>query len=150
MLRPHFALLLVTAAASSAEPPPPPEAEARKQLAALEDSLCKANVAADGPFFDRLTATEAIFTTPDGATLGREQVLAPFHGKEKPAYKIESCQNAEVVVRPYGTAAVVTGVVTVKGVGPQGGYTDKSRYTQVLVWRDGRWQLVAAHGSHLN
>jgi len=43
----------------------------------------------------------------------------------------------------------VTGVVTVKGTGPNGAYTDRSRYTHTLLWRDGRWQLVAAHGSHL-
>ncbi len=128
---------------------PPAADEVRRQLATLEDDVCKANVARDGAFFERFTAAEAIFTTPDGHTLGRDDVLAVFRDRSPPRFVLESCANEDVVVRPLGGAAVVTGIVTVHGKGPDGKYVDRSRYTQTLVWRDGRWQLVAAHGSEL-
>jgi ketosteroid isomerase-like protein len=51
--------------------------------------------------------------------------------------------DLDMQVSTYGSTAVVTGVENLKGT-----YKGRSgemalRFTNVLVWRDGRWQLVS-------
>ncbi|MBI3666909.1 MAG: nuclear transport factor 2 family protein, partial [Acidobacteria bacterium] len=58
--------------------------------------------------------------------------------------KIVSVDDQDVVVRVYGTVAVITGLSRSKVL--TGGREDSGpgRYIQVYVRRQGRWQIVAA------
>ncbi|MEO0560184.1 MAG: nuclear transport factor 2 family protein [Bacteroidota bacterium] len=48
-------------------------------------------------------------------------------------------------VRLYGSVAILTGIYVSES--PQG--TNRSRYTDTWIWRDGRWQVVASHLTRL-
>ncbi len=53
-------------------------------------------------------------------------------------------------VRLYPLSAVVTGRVTITRKDKDGKViTRKSRFTDVFVWRDATWQLVAGHSSRI-
>jgi hypothetical protein len=44
----------------------------------------------------------------------------------------------------------VTARVTISGKNKEGKpFTRQSRFTDVFVWRDGRWQIVAGHSSSI-
>ena len=55
----------------------------------------------------------------------------------------------EMKVFDYGKTAVVLGRVTTTTRGKDGEVTRKSRFTDVFVKRDGRWQIVAGHSSRI-
>lgn len=76
----------------------------------------------------------------DGSVISRPTMLA---GAAKP-----SDNHSELVdmhARIYGNVGVVRGIgVNSKNGRPAG----KTRFTDVFVYRDGRWQCVAGHDSH--
>jgi hypothetical protein len=51
--------------------------------------------------------------------------------------------------RVYGKTAVVTGLVTSTYKNADHQIVVRSRFTDVFVKRNGRWQLVAGHSSRL-
>jgi len=55
----------------------------------------------------------------------------------------------EMNVLLYDKTAVVTGRVTTKRMVKGAEVVSKSRFTDVFVWRQERWQLVAGHSSRI-
>jgi hypothetical protein len=52
-------------------------------------------------------------------------------------------RQSSTVTPPYANVAVVTGRNTVKGTFARKDISGPTRFTDVFVWRDGRWQCVA-------
>ncbi len=60
----------------------------------------------------------------------------------------ESLELSDLNVRLEGNIAVVTGVNHVRGRDDKGQPLDRrSRFTDVFVKRDGRWQVLATQGT---
>jgi Ketosteroid isomerase homolog len=57
--------------------------------------------------------------------------------------KPEYIHDVDLKVTPYGDTAVVTGVENLKGTYKGRPGEMSLRFTNVLVWRDNRWQLVS-------
>ena len=55
----------------------------------------------------------------------------------------------EVRILLNGNTAVVNARTTFHGMKDGQPITSKGRFTDVLVWRDGRWQIVAGHNSRI-
>jgi hypothetical protein len=55
----------------------------------------------------------------------------------------------EMKMMLYDKTAVVTGRVTAKRMVKGAQVTGQSRFTDVFVYRQGRWQLVAGHFSRI-
>jgi ketosteroid isomerase-like protein len=55
---------------------------------------------------------------------------------------------SEMHARIYGDFAYIRGVATAIAKAPGAPLNDKVRFTDVYVYREGRWQCVAAHESH--
>jgi Domain of unknown function (DUF4440) len=108
----------------------------------IEREIGRANRECDYDYFRRIEADEFIFTGANGAVTTRAEDLAG----EKDCHKTDYDQ---VIDEPrlllYGTVAVFNArnTITVKGV------LHRNRFTDVFVWRDGRWQLVAGHSSRI-
>ena len=77
-------------------------------------------------------------TTPQGRLERRDAALASWrsHGSTRPM------QPADLWVRVYGDAAVLTGVIDAPDVG-----ATRLRITKTFVRQNGRWLLAALHGS---
>jgi uncharacterized protein (TIGR02246 family) len=134
-------LIAVAVPGSRAAQPAASEAELR----ALEEKLARAWVEKDRPFIEGLLAADWSVTDATGQVLTKDQVLAQtFASADR---TIDSMTIDDVRVRLFGSMAVVTG--RTRATGSYRGQTGSAvlRFTDVFVERDGRWQIVASHGS---
>jgi ketosteroid isomerase-like protein len=98
----------------------------------------------DVHFIENIMADEYVVTTAEGkrGTKAQELALAAEFNQQ-----IDSATLNEFTVKLYGDTAVVW--FTQHLVGPSKGRRLELtyRYTDVFVWRAGRWQCVASQGT---
>jgi len=118
------------------------------ELMQLERDIGQANIKRDKAFFERVEADEFIFTDSGGGTTTKAEDVASL---DKPAgeFKLVSYEVDEMKVMIYDKTAVVTGRATTKSQGKDREIISRSRFTDVFVKRDGRWQIVAGHSSRI-
>jgi hypothetical protein len=115
----------------------------------LERDIGKANIDRDYNFFERVEAEEFIFTGDNGSLLTRKEDLAGLKEPANPGVKLKAYDVDEMKVTLYDKVAVITGRVTTTTTVKGTDASRQSRFTDVFVWRDGRWQIVAGHSSRL-
>ncbi len=108
---------------------------------------CEAFRLRDVARLEKLLATEFVLVDSQGVVQSRAQNIEEVRQGD-PAYDI--FHNMDMSARVYGSAAVVQGVTHVKGKSGGKTFEIKLRFTDTLVKRDGRWQLVVSHVSRLN
>ena len=84
-----------------------------------------------------------------GGVTTRKQDLEGLKQPANPDVKLVAYDVDEMRVMLYYKTAVVTGRVTTKRMVKGAAVTGQSRFTDVFVWRQGRWQLVAGHSSRI-
>ena len=150
-----FALLVVPACAVTAESRQKTNSKAsntdqtKQPLMQLERDIGKANIERDYKFFDRVEAEEFIFTGADGSLLKKQEDLKELKEPATPDLTLLAYEADEMNVLLYEKTAVVTGRVTTKRRFKGTESSSQSRFTDVFVLRDGRWQIVAGHSSRL-
>jgi ketosteroid isomerase-like protein len=119
----------------------------RGDLIGIERAIGRANLDCDFKYFDQIEADDFVFTDASGALSNKKEDLAG----EKDCHKFAGSYDLDQTeVRLYGNTAVVTSRVTITGTGRDGKPVNRrSRFTDVFVWRDGRWQIVAGHSSRI-
>ena len=147
----NLLILLVfcsTVLAQTTKKPNPEQSKVEAELLQLERDIGEANIKRDKGFFERVEADEFIFTDSGGGITTKAEDVASL---DKPAgeFKLISYLVDEMKVSIYGKTAVVTGRTTTTSRGKDHEVTNKSRFTDVFVKRDGRWQLVAGHSSRI-
>jgi len=125
------------------------EERIKNELMQLERAIGKANVESDYAFFDRVEAEEFIFTDPGGGITTKKQDLEGLKQPANPDVKLVAYDVDEMKVMLYDKTAVVIGRVTTKRTIKGAAVTGQSRFTDVFVWRQGRWQIVAGHSSRI-
>lgn len=125
-----------------------PSSQVVAQLMQIERDIGDANVRRDKAFFERIEADEFVFIDSGGGITTKAEDVASL---DKPAgeTRLVSYVPSEMTVRVYGKTAVVTGLVTSTYKNAERETVVRSRFTDVFVKRDGRWQLVAGHSSRL-
>ena len=124
-------------------------AQTRQVLMQLERDIGKANIERDYAFFDRVEADEFIFTGADGSLLNKQEDLKGLKEPANPDVVLLAYDVDEMNVLLYDKTAVVTGRVTTKRRYKGAESSSQSRFTDVFVWREARWQIVAGHSSRL-
>jgi hypothetical protein len=125
------------------------EERSKQELMQLERDIGKANVTRDYAFFDRVEADEFIFTDSGGAVTTKKEDLESVKAPANPDSKLLSYDIDDLKVMLYGRTAVVWGRSTLNGINKGQEWTGQSRFTDVFVWRDNRWQIVAGHSSRI-
>lgn len=125
------------------------EDQTKQDLMQLERDIGKANIERDYKFFDRVEAEEFIFTGADGSVLSKPEDLKGLKEPANPDVTLLAYDVDEMNVLLYEKSAVVTGRVTTKRKYKGAEIISLSRFTDVFVLRDGRWQIVAGHSSRL-
>jgi hypothetical protein len=140
------ALLTMPVLAQDSKPTGSPD-QIKKDLLEIERQIGRANFECDYKYFDRIEAEEFFFTGPSGDNETKQQDMAG----EKDCHKFGGTYDLdETRISVYGNSAVVTARVTISGKNKEGkDFTHRSRFTDVFVWRDGRWQIVAGHSSKI-
>ena len=137
--------LLVSAVSALAQSAAPAgRAEIQQQLLRIEEQTAQANNACDYGFFRKFEAQEFIFTDSQGNVITRAEDLA---GEKdcKPKDDTHAFDEPRLIVGP-GTA-VLNARHTISGQRNRKPFRVQTRFTDVFVWRDGRWQMVAGHSS---
>ena len=136
-----IALLAAAALAAASAPvasgaPRDPEV---REIVRLEDAWRQARIDGDVPFLERFYAAEMRVQGMDGKMQSRAVDIELF---AKRVIRPQSITHGPLDVSVYGHTAVVTGLDHI--VGSYGGRQGELwlRFTDVLVKRDGRWQLV--------
>ena len=112
---------------------------ARAEITQVEDAWRKARIAGDTDFLESFYAKEGRIQGMTGKVQSRDADIEVFAtGKIKPKF----IDHGPLDIATYGDTAVVTGVDHLGGTA-FGHYGEMYlRFTDVLVKRDGRWQLV--------
>ena len=142
-----LATLLIATPGSAADNPAGEKTKA--ELVQLERDIGAANVRRDAAFFERVEADEFVFTDSGGGLTTKAEDVAGVKAPPNPDARLLAYDVDDVQVRLYGDAAVVTGRVTTRQLVKGEERTGRSRFTDVFVRRDGRWQLVAGHSSRI-
>ncbi|HUF31160.1 MAG TPA: nuclear transport factor 2 family protein [Gemmatimonadaceae bacterium] len=80
-----------------------------------------------------------------GALSTKQQEIADLRSSKR---TVDSAKASDLVVRVEGNTAVVTGVYHTTGKDEQAkAYDRKTRFTDVYVKRDGRWQVLTSQGT---
>jgi ketosteroid isomerase-like protein len=100
----------------------------------------------DADWIERNYARDATdVQSGNGALFTKAQTLAETRG-DRSTYEV--VETTEMAARVEGNAAIVTGVFHVKGrSGENQPFDRRSRYTDVWIKRDGRWQVWASQGT---
>ena len=118
--------------------------DAEAEITELLQDWRDARVAGDTDFLEKFYAQELRIQGTNGAVITREDDIRGFaSGLIRP----EFIRAEEMNVALYGAVALVTGRDHLKGT--YGGVSGERRvrFLNVLVLRDGRWQLVASQGT---
>ena len=118
------------------------------ELMQIERDIGQANIRRDKAYFERIEADEFIFTDSGGGLTTKAEDVASL---DKPVgdVKLVSYEVDDMKVRLYDDTAVVTGRTTTVSRAKDREFMSKSRFTDVFVKRNGKWQLVAGHSSRI-
>ena len=115
-------------------------------LIALERGWNDAFYKRDVKFIERLLAEEFVATYDDGTRGDKQKELALAAAFNQ---QIESAVQDDFVVKIYRDTAVVWFTLNIVGI-KQGERSPLTlRYTDVWVFRDGRWQCVSTHSTRV-
>lgn len=120
-----------------------------RKLLAIEDELDAAVRARVSPeaTFERHLAAQWYSIGPHGDIYNRAQMIAIVKSNSD---RIERTELFDVIVRVYGSVAVVTGGTREIGTRGDGrAYVEPYRWTDVFHRRAGRWQIVVSESTLL-
>jgi ketosteroid isomerase-like protein len=117
-----------------------------KELTRLEQVWNDAHLRGDAKALDQLWAEDLFVTVPDMPVMNKEESLAIWKAGKM---KFDIYKTSDLRIKIYGNAAVVTGQLVRIRDANSTKFEDDWRFTKVYVRRDGRWQVVAWHGSHV-
>lgn len=117
-----------------------------KELTRLEQVWNDAHLKGDAKALEQLWAEDLFVTVPDMPVMNKEESLAIWKAGK---LKFDIYRTSDVRIKVYGNSAVVTGQLVRIRDANSTKFEDDWRFTKVYVRRDGRWQVVAWHGSHV-
>jgi ketosteroid isomerase-like protein len=118
-----------------------------KVLLDLESKMAQAWVQRDAQTLEQILADDYTLAGTGDALTGKGQYLA---GITNPEFRTTSAIVADLQIRVYGDAAVVTGRATYRGLSKKRGrYVRRFRFTDTFVRRESTWKCVATHASGL-
>jgi len=111
----------------------------QKAVFALEEEWTRALVRRDTMAFKRLTTPGFVYTEDNVVMNQRELIDAIVTGD-----KVDWAGNEGMKLYDYTPVAVVTGVLVVRGKKNNKTYTNRYRFTDTWLYRNGKWQAIAA------
>ncbi len=133
-----------TAVAEAPAAAPAPAEDVSAVITQLERDWVAAIVKKDTATIDRLLAPEFNGTSPTAHTFPKEAAIQDLTNG---AYVVDSMTLDEISVNPYGDTAVAFTSQEEKSHYAKQDTSGHYHWTDVWVKKDGRWQVVAAHGT---
>ena len=111
----------------------------------LERSWLDAYEKRDAEAMTAIVADDFTITFGDGSVLTKPQIIESL---KRPSTGTQKFYTEAVQSRVYGDTVVLIGIVISEWKQKDKAMTDRSRYTDTYVKRNGRWQVVASHLSN--
>jgi uncharacterized protein DUF4440 len=112
---------------------------AARTLLRLEDQWASALVARDSGFFRRTLHADYVYSDERG-TFNKDQVIAEQIGTDT----VKFATNEDMRAHVHGDAAVVTGILIVRGRGKKGAFNHRYRYTDTWIASKQGWLMIAS------
>jgi hypothetical protein len=112
----------------------------QQTLFGLENEWTRALVRGDTAAFRRLTVPGFVYTE-DNVVMTQDELV---HAIATSTDRIESAGNEEMKLYDYSPVAVVTGILVIKGRNKGGPFTNRYRFTDTWLYRNGKWRAIAA------
>lgn len=129
---------------AQASKPKPALNHTSQALTTLETEWVGALEHGDTATLDSIFAETYVDTDEEGHRTDKEGVLSALKSGD---LKMQSIQLSELLVHPYGDAAVVTGDAAQKGTYKGKPLTVEVTFTDTFVQQNGKWKAVASHRS---
>jgi ketosteroid isomerase-like protein len=120
------------------------EAQDSSKVVAMENAWNRAELHNDGSAVELLLADDFVMTVAEGTLYNKAQIVASVKDK---SYRPDILESTDLVVHPYGSTAIVTGIYHEKGVDQGKPWERRGRFTDTWIFLNGRWQCVASHFS---
>jgi ketosteroid isomerase-like protein len=124
------------------------EAAAKSKIVALEQLLNQAYKAGDTKALDSILDNAIVLVNDDGSVQTKAEFLASV--KDSPAQPTAQQQQVapeSLSVHVFGTAAIATGVMRVKGVEGGKSYTRRERFVDTWIYKGGTWVCVGTNAT---
>ena len=143
-------LVLICAVSAYANGIPMPakhHSDAYKQVKRVENLWHKALLASDTAAMNSLLADSYVGIGPDGTITGKVEEVQAFAERQD---HIDQFEADDEKIRLYGSTAVVTSKITVRGVFSGQPLLGKYRYTRVWSLQGGQWRIVSFEASRIH
>jgi len=114
--------------------------EAVREIVDLEKQSKDAALHRDADFAERVLAEDYVAITPLGQVVGKADTIA---ARKTAQLRYETIDVSDMVVRMYGSTAIVTARASVKGTELGEEFSGPYRFTRVWVRRNGKWLTVS-------
>ena len=121
--------------------------DAEQSVMRIEKEMLAAVLKGDPSASERYLADTYVFTGTYGDVEDRAQSINDLKSGD---LKLRSASLDDTKVQVYGDTAIVTYSSNDKGTYKGKDISGKTRWTDVFVKRNGKWQLVATHGSRVS
>ena len=121
-----------------------PSGAVEQELLKVERAWLDAYLKRDVAAMEQIESDDFTITHGNGQVITKAQEIANLKRAGATDSSL-SFSTEETKVRVYGDTAILTGIFVSKGKDS----TQRSRYTDVYVRRNGRWQVVASHLTQL-
>jgi hypothetical protein len=118
----------------------PRDEEAVREIVDLERQAKDAALHRDAAFSERTLAEDYVAISPLGQVIGKAETVA---ARRTAQLRYDSIEVTDMVVRLYGSTAVVTARADVRGKELGEEFSGPYRFTRVWVRRNGHWQTVS-------
>jgi hypothetical protein len=126
----------------STQAPRAPKSE--QELMKVLDQLTEAYLRADTDVINRIYADDCIITGSTAAVMTKADLLKYL---KSGAVRYESYERDDLLLRLYGTTAVISAAITSKSMSQGRESTGRSRVITVWVKQGGKWRFVAGQGT---
>jgi ketosteroid isomerase-like protein len=120
--------------------------KAEQQILKTLEQRGEAQIQRDFPALERLMAEECTYTHASSQTQSKVEFIADLKSGKR-VYK--ALKNTDLHVTLYGHTAVLTGRSDISAVNDGKDVEVPTKFLEVYVNRDGRWQMVAHESTRL-
>jgi ketosteroid isomerase-like protein len=122
-------------------------ARMQEEILKIEKDFGQAIIRNDADAVGQFLADDWIIIDPDGGVIDKARFLSVI---KSGALTHEQMDSDDVRIRIYGDTATTTALTRTKGKFMGQDFTTQERATDVLVKRDGRWQVVFSQLTRFN
>lgn len=141
--------ILSLAVWASAQEAPPDRSPAEQAVRQLERAWLDAYEKFDAEAMDRIVADDFAITFPNGQMQTKAQLMKMVRGPKPPGASAGRIFTEDTQARVYGDTVILRGRVIQESQRDGQARREESRYTDVYIQTNGRWQVVASHLSAL-